>query len=168
LASEKDRVEHQLVVDEIVAILQACCASVETSTPPELVRLRTIAHLGTEIRGSLASADTPPSALELMALLHPTPAVGGVPREIALSQISELETFPRGPWAGPIGWVDATGDGVWMIGIRSALVNDERVRVTAGAGIVADSDPEAEFTETGVKLLPVLEAFDLNLASFAE
>jgi isochorismate synthase EntC len=93
-----------------------------------------------------------------VADLHPTPAVGGVPRDEALVCIAELESSPRGHWAGPVGWVDSSGDGQWMIGIRSATVNGASASLTAGAGIVAGSDPRAELEETTVKLVPVLEA----------
>ena len=96
--------------------------------------------------------------LGLLADLHPTPAVGGVPREEALAVIAELEPSPRGHWAGPVGWVDGSGDGQWMIGIRSAMVEGTQATLTAGAGIVAGSDPHAELEETTVKLVPVLEA----------
>ncbi len=95
-----------------------------------------------------------------MQHLHPTPAVGGTPRALALRAIADAEPVPRGYWAGPIGWVDAGGDGEWMIGIRSARLHpdDETVTLHAGSGVVADSDPEAEAAETDVKLGSVLES----------
>jgi isochorismate synthase EntC len=96
--------------------------------------------------------------LDLLATLHPTPAVGGVPTKEALALIDELEPTPRGRWAGPVGWVDAAGDGAWVIGIRSAAVAGRTAVLHAGAGIVEGSEPEAELEETTVKLAPVLEA----------
>jgi isochorismate synthase len=162
LASPKDRVEHQLVVDEIVAALRDRCAALSVPATPSLVRLRTVAHLGTLVQGTLRTrvgSDGPPSVLELLADLHPTPAVGGVPRSEALACIASLEPQPRGHWAGPVGWVDSAGDGEWMIGIRSATVVGRTVRLTAGAGVVAASDPRAELAETTVKLVSVLDAF---------
>jgi isochorismate synthase EntC len=102
----------------------------------------------------------PTTILELLERLHPTPAVGGTPRQGALAIIAEGEPVPRGYWAGPVGWVDGHGDGEWMIGIRSALLHGDGRTITlqAGAGIVADSDAEAEAAETDVKLSSVLES----------
>jgi isochorismate synthase len=159
LASSKDRVEHELVVEEIVAALQPRCDELAVPATPSLVRLHSIAHLGTLVEGTLrAERGHPASVLELLAALHPTPAVGGVPRPEALACIAALEPVPRAHWAGPVGWVDATGDGQWMIGIRSATVLGRTVRLTAGAGIVAGSDPQAELAETTIKLAPILDA----------
>ncbi len=110
---------------------------------PPLVALHTMAHLGTRIEGRLmAEGGAVPSALELVAALHPTPAVGGVPRAVALALIAALEPGPRGRWAGPVGWTDAAGDGDWMIGLRSAWLSGDCATLWAGAGIVAASDPE--------------------------
>jgi len=93
-------------------------------------------------------------------LVHPTPAVGGAPRELALATMAEGEPVPRGYWAGPVGWTDAEGDGEWMIGLRSASLHSDGETVTlhAGAGVVADSDPASEAAETDVKLATVLES----------
>lgn len=160
LASTKDRFEHRLVVEAVAAALRVRCAELSLPDEPSLVRLGSVAHLGTALRGTLrpGSGGATPSVLALLADLHPTPAVGGVPREEALACIAELEPSPRDHWAGPVGWVDATGDGQWMIGIRSATVRGTVATLTAGAGIVAGSDPRAELEETTVKLVPVLEA----------
>jgi isochorismate synthase EntC len=116
-----------------------------------------VAHLGTRVTGRLAS---PVPVLELLDRLHPTPAVGGVPRAEALKAIADGEPDDRGYWAGPVGWVDAEGDGEWMIGIRSARVDGDgtALALRAGSGIVAGSDPEAEAAETNVKLATVLDA----------
>jgi isochorismate synthase EntC len=117
-----------------------------------------MAHLGTRIEGRLLTEQgAVPSALELAVALHPTPAVGGVPRADALALIAALEPGPRGPWAGPVGWVDARGDGDWVVGLRSATLAGTTATIWAGAGIVAASDPESELAETTVKLTPVLE-----------
>jgi isochorismate synthase len=162
LASPKERVEHQLVVEEIVRALRPRCGDLSVPAVPSLVRLHTVAHLGTVVSGTLRDdldGGGPPSVLELLAELHPTPAVAGVPRDPALACIAQLETVPRGQWAGPVGWVDAAGDGRWMIGIRSATVRGPVAHLTAGAGIVAGSEPQAELAETTVKLAPVLDAF---------
>jgi menaquinone-specific isochorismate synthase len=159
LRSAKDREEHQLVVDQIAAILAGRCSELEVPDEPTLVPLRSIAHLGTRIVGRLASGPGgPPSVLSLVAALHPTAAVGGVPEEEAEAFIRATEVLPRDCWAGPVGWVDRAGDGDWVIGIRSALLGPRTVRLWGGGGIVADSDPKSELDETTLKLRPVLEA----------
>lgn len=160
LASAKDRAEHRLVVEAVATALGERCTELSVPEAPSPVRLGSLAHLGTPVRGTLRAGEggALPSVLALLADLHPTPAVGGVPREEALACIAELEASPRGHWAGPVGWVDAAGDGQWMIGIRSATVRGAIATLTAGAGIVAGSDPQAELDETTAKLLPVLEA----------
>ncbi len=159
LASAKDRAEHRLVVEQIVDALAARCASLSVPDEPTVVRLRSDARLGTLIRGTLgADYEKGDTALALLGLLHPTPAVGGVPRPVALERIAALEAAPRGFWAGAVGWTDAEGDGEWVLAIRSVELEDRRARVRAGAGIVADSDPQAELAETTVKLRPVVDA----------
>ena len=99
-----------------------------------------------------------PSALDLVAALHPTPAVCGTPREAARAAIAELEPFDRGCYAGPVGWVDARGDGEWAIALRCAELPGTTARLFAGAGIVADSDPEREFDETERKFRALLDS----------
>ena len=98
------------------------------------------------------------SALDLALALHPTPAVGGAPRAAALDAIARLEPFARGPYAGPVGWVDARGDGEWAVALRGAELDGSRARLLAGAGIVRGSDPDAEWAETQAKLEPMLHA----------
>jgi isochorismate synthase len=157
--SEKDRTEHRLVVDEIVNALERRCVALTVPAEPTVVRLRSDARLGTLIRGTLTK--TPPegdTVLSLLAILHPTPAVGGVPRAAALERIAALEAAPRGYWAGAVGWTDSGGDGEWVLGIRSVELEGRRALVRAGAGIVAESDPAGELAETTIKLRPVLDA----------
>ncbi|MDA8309531.1 MAG: chorismate-binding protein [Actinomycetota bacterium] len=159
LDSMKDRTEHELVVEEIVGTLGPRCADLQVPEEPTVVRLRSDARLGTLIRGTLTARPSPGgTALTLLALLHPTPAVGGVPRAAALDLIAALEAAPRGYWAGAVGWTDGAGDGEWVLGIRSVELEGRRALVRAGAGIVATSDPRAELAETNVKLRPVLDA----------
>ncbi|MGH9046264.1 MAG: isochorismate synthase, partial [Acidimicrobiales bacterium] len=123
LRSEKDHEEHELVVSDIARVLDPLCTELVVPGEPALVALHTMAHLGTRIEGQLMEErGRIPSALELAAALHPTAAVGGVPRDEALTLIRTLEPGPRGPWAGPIGWVGANGDGDWMIALRSATL----------------------------------------------
>jgi isochorismate synthase len=157
LGSTKDLEEHELVVADIAGVLDPRCSELVVPSQPSVVPLRTMAHLGTRIEGLLSERGGVPSVLELVAALHPTPAVGGVPRTEALALIKELEPGPRGPWAGPVGWVDAAGNGDWVVGLRSATLAGSTATIWAGAGIVAASDPEAELAETTVKLAPVFE-----------
>ena len=123
---------------------------------PEVVRIANIQHLATPIRAQLAA---PVAAVELAGMLHPTPAVGGEPQDVALPLIRALEGIDRGWYAGPVGWTDANEDGEFCVALRCALVEGALARCYAGGGIVADSDPAAELAETEVKLgalLPVL------------
>jgi menaquinone-specific isochorismate synthase len=160
LDSVKDGEEHRLVVDAIRHGLAPLTTDLHVPDRPELVHLHTITHLGTAVDGTLAAGPdgSLPSALHLVARLHPTPAVGGVPREAATALIRRLEPTGRGAYAGPVGYVDATGDGRWMIGIRAMSVDGSNVSMTAGVGIVAGSDPETERIETRLKLRAVFAA----------
>jgi menaquinone-specific isochorismate synthase len=127
----------------------------EFSPRPGVRRLANVQHLHTPIRAVL-----PPAVqlLEAVAALHPTPAVGGTPREAAIARIRGLEGFPRGLYAGAIGWINARGGGEFLVGLRSALVDGPRARLYAGAGIVAGSRPENEFAETELKFKAMQEA----------
>jgi isochorismate synthase len=157
--SEKDRAEHRLAVEEIVSTLERRCVALTVPAEPTVVRLRSDARLGTLIRGTLTAAPADgDTALAFLSLLHPTPAVGGVPRAAALERIAALESAPRGYWAGAAGWTDGNGDGEWVLSIRSVELGSERALVRAGAGIVEGSEPQAELAETTFKLRPVLEA----------
>jgi menaquinone-specific isochorismate synthase len=153
--SVKDTREHRFVVDAIVDVLGPVCAELDAGAP-EVAVFGPIAHLATPVRGTLAGEA--PDALALARMLSPTPAVGGTPRTAALDAIRELEGFDRGRYAGPVGWVDARGDGEWAIALRGAELDGTRARLVAGAGIVAGSDPAAEWAETQAKLEPMLRA----------
>jgi salicylate biosynthesis isochorismate synthase/menaquinone-specific isochorismate synthase len=156
LRSEKERHEHELVSRRIQRLLRPHSVWVEAAREPGLIKVANIQHLATPIRAQLTDAR---SAVELAALLHPTPAVGGEPRRRALELIAELEGMDRGWYAGPVGWMDAAEDGEFCVALRSALLRDRRAHLFAGAGIVADSDPASELAETEVKLgalLPLL------------
>jgi isochorismate synthase len=156
LRSVKDRSEHEIVVRRIKRALRPHSVWVSDEPEPGLVKVANIQHLATPIHAQLAE---PRSAVELAGLLHPTPAVGGEPRERALEVIAELEGMDRGWYAGPVGWMDAAEDGEFCVAIRSALLRDRTAHVYAGNGIVADSGPAAELAETEVKLgalLPLL------------
>jgi salicylate biosynthesis isochorismate synthase/menaquinone-specific isochorismate synthase len=156
LRSPKNRVEHQVVARRIERRLRRLAVWVEVESDPVLVKVANIQHLASPIHAQLAE---PRSAVELAGLLHPTPAVGGEPNGPALAAIGELEGLDRGWYAGPVGWMDAAEDGEFCVALRSALLRDRRAHLYAGAGIVADSDPEAELAETELKLdalLPLL------------
>ncbi|HWG02386.1 MAG TPA: isochorismate synthase, partial [Trebonia sp.] len=145
LASAKDNEEHAYAVTSMRESLAPLCAHLDTAARPELVRLPNLLHLGTPMRGKL-SGD--PSALELAAAVHPTAAVGGTPTAPAVELIRELEQMDRARYAGPVGWMDAGGDGEWCIALRCAQVDGNTVRLFAGGGIVAGSVPAAELAET--------------------
>ncbi len=158
LRSDKDREENEIVVRRIARALRPHSVWVTAAPEPALVRVANIIHLGTPIRAQLA---TPLSAVELAGVLHPTPAVGGEPGEVAARLIPALEGLDRGWYAGPVGWTDAAGDGEFCVALRCALVRGRLAHLYAGCGIVRDSDPVAELAETEVKLgalLPVLSA----------
>ena len=155
LASAKDRTEHAVVTDAIVAQLRAISDRVLVPSQPTVSSIGYIQHLRTPIAARLRARL---GALGVAARLHPTPAVAGAPRDAALRIIRAREGFDRGWYAGGVGWVDATGDGEFAVAIRSALVRGRNARVFAGAGIVAASQPEAELAETEAKLAPMLRA----------
>jgi isochorismate synthase len=156
-SSVKDGLEHRLVVDAVTDALRARGVDITAVTGPEVARLATVSHLATTIAGEVDPRSAP-SALELACALHPTPAVGGAPRDTALAMLLALETFERGRYAGPVGWVDARGDGEWAVALRCAELDGTTARLVAGAGIVAGSDPDAEWAETQAKLEPMLRA----------
>lgn len=155
LASAKDRGEHAIVVDAITAALGARCTTLSVPATPAVRTLRHVHHLRTTIAGTLRGPD---HVLELARALHPTPAVGGWPTPAAMAFIAEHEPAPRGWYGAPVGWFDATGDGELAVAIRSARLDGDRADVWAGAGIVADSEPAAEWDETWVKLRAMLGA----------
>jgi len=153
--SRKNGDEHAIVVNHLRAVLEACCDDVGMPPEPKLLRTRTVQHLCTELVARRRSA-APVSLLELASRLHPTPAVGGAPSEAALRWIARHEAVDRGWFAGPVGFLQSNGDGEFDVALRSALVRGRSATAWAGAGIVARSEPRAEFTETELKLRSVL------------
>jgi menaquinone-specific isochorismate synthase len=151
--SEKDVHEHELVADAIGDQLAPLATDIETGSRT-VRRLDTVQHLQTPIQAEL-TADT--HILSLVEALHPTPAVGGLPPDIALRTIRETEAFDRGWYAAPIGWLDADGDGTFAVAIRSALAGTQSATLFAGAGIVADSNPDEEWDELQLKYGPMLD-----------
>jgi menaquinone-specific isochorismate synthase len=156
LASGKDRREHAMVVDAVDAALRPHCEVLHVPAEPSIVPLRNVSHLGTLLTGRLRAEA--PSALDLALLLHPTPAVAGTPTADALAYIADAEGLDRGRFAGPVGWLDARGDGEWAVGVRSAELDGRRARLFAGVGVVADSVPDTELAETQLKLQALLAA----------
>ena len=155
-ASNKDAREHRFVVDAVHDVLAPLTTALDVPEVPEVEHFGNLAHLVTPIRGELAQPGL--DALALARLLHPSPAVGGTPTDAALRVIDELEPFDRGPYAGPVGWVDARGDGEFAVALRGAQIDGAHALLRAGAGIVAGSDPEAEWLETAAKFEPMLRA----------
>jgi menaquinone-specific isochorismate synthase len=149
LGRDKDRREHQLVVEHIVDRLAPYCAELVAEPMPRVRILRHLLHLETLIRARLVADH---HILDMATALHPTPAVAGVPVERSLELLSEVEAGERGWYAGPVGWFDQRGDGALSVALRSMLVGRCSARLFAGAGIVADSVPEAELEETRWKL----------------
>jgi isochorismate synthase len=156
VASAKDRQEHAIVVDAVAETLRPFCQELTWDPEPVLRETPNVWHLSTRFRGVLR--DPAVTALDLVAELHPTPAVAGEPTDAALDTIAELEPFGRGRYAGPVGWVDANGDGEWAIALRCAELRGDRAILYAGAGIVVGSEPEKEFDETERKFRAFLDA----------
>jgi isochorismate synthase len=153
--SRKNGAEHAVVVRHLQAVLESCCDDVLVAPEPVLLKTRTVQHLCTELRARRRS-DSPVSLLELVDRLHPTPAVGGEPRDAALQWLAENEAVDRGWFGGPVGFLQSDGDGEFAVALRSALARGRHATAWAGAGIVARSKPLAEFTETELKLRTVL------------
>ena len=156
LASTKDRQEHQVTIDMVHDTLLGWCSYVDYEAEPSVVAVANVQHLATLVEGRLSRPT--PSVLELVAALHPTPAVAGWPREDAVRWIGEHEGIDRGRYAGTCGWVDAAGNGTWAVSVRCAEISGDRARVFAGNGIVPDSDPPTELAETRAKLGALLSA----------
>ena len=156
LASTNTRDEHRHTIDMVHDTLLPWCSYLDEEAEPSIVAVANVQHLSTRLEGQLSEPIA--SVLDLVGALHPTPAVGGMPRAAALALIDELEGLDRGRYAGPVGWVDAEGNGTWAVGIRSAQIDGTRTRVHAGVGVVADSQAEQELAETRAKLQTMLGA----------
>lgn len=156
--SSKDREEHSYAARSVTEVLARHCASVNVPDEPSVLHLPNVMHLATDITGALS---TPVGVLDLVAELHPSAAVCGTPTLAAAHVIDELEGIDRGRYAGPVGWVDASGEGEWCIALRSAELSREdpaKLRLFAGCGIVAASDPASEWAESEAKLEPMRAA----------
>jgi menaquinone-specific isochorismate synthase len=155
--STKDLDEHRFAVQSVLAALQGHARGIAVSEMPFALKLPNLWHLASDVEGALADGS---SVLDLAAALHPTAAVAGSPTDAALATIAKLEGIDRRRYGGPVGWVDAAGNGKWAIALRSAEVaRDGSVTAYAGAGIVGESDPDRELAETRLKFRPIVEAF---------
>jgi isochorismate synthase len=152
LASEKDRAEHTVVVDDILGRLRTIADALDLPPGPVVQRFATVQHLATQITGTSGA-----TVLDLVDALHPTPAVGGSPTGDALAFIDKAEGLDRGWYAGGVGWASPSGDGEISLALRCALIHDDTARLFAGNGIVAASSAAAEFEETRLKLRPILD-----------
>lgn len=157
LGSAKDREEHRLSVDSVVRSLAPFCARLDHDSTPHLLRLANVQHLATTVTGELVE---PRSSVQLAGALHPTAAICGTPSNDALELIRTLEDLDRGRYAGPVGWMDAAGDGEWGIALRCAEIDGRRGRLFAGGGVVAGSRPEAELEETRMKFRAMLSVLE--------
>lgn len=159
LESDKDLHEHQVVAQAVEQGLRPFCRTLDAPEGPSLLSTATMWHLSSDIRGELLHHAT--HGLALAGALHPTPAVCGHPLAAARELIAELEPFARGYYTGMVGWCDEDGNGEWAVTLRCAQVHDRHVRLYAGAGIVADSDPASELAETEAKFRTMLQALGL-------
>lgn len=153
--SSKDLEEHEFAVRSVADALAPYCTSRNVPESPFVLHLPNVMHLATDVTGVLDDGTT---SLGLAAALHPSAAVGGTPTAEAVALIGEVEGMDRGRYAGPVGWTDARGDGEWGIALRCAEYDGARVRMFAGCGIVADSDPAAELAEAAAKFVPIRDA----------
>ena len=161
--SSKDLEEHKYAVQSVSQSLMPFCSSTNIPESPFVLHLANVMHLATDVTGVISDSLTPADLFALVGSLHPSAAVCGTPREIAKKVISDLEGMARGRYAGPVGWIDSRGEGELGIALRCAQINPEnkkQIRLFAGCGIVAGSDPKKEFAESQAKLLPIREALE--------
>jgi len=157
LVSGKDREEHRFAVESLVDALAPHVRDLVAPATPHTLELSNVTHLATDVAALLHDRS---DVLDLVGELHPTAAVGGTPTPVALDVLAELEEMDRGGYAGPVGWVDASGDGEWGIALRCAQLSGRTARLFAGCGIVAGSDPDAEVLEAQAKFVPVRDALE--------
>jgi isochorismate synthase len=155
LQDPKERSEHAFVVDALRDSFSGLCTRVIVDGEPRVERFPNVQHLLTRVHGQVRGGV---GALDLVQAVHPTPAMGGSPRAAALERIRDRERLDRGWYSGAFGWLDARGDGEFVVAIRSALVTSRTATLFAGCGIVADSDAPAEYAESELKLRPMLAA----------
>ena len=147
--------EHRFVVEQIKRRLQTIVSDIDISIKPEIFKLKNVQHLKTSISIQLENGK---NILDLVNLLHPTPAVAGTPMEKAKNVIREFELHDRGWYSGPVGWINPAGDGDFFVALRSAFVKNEEAHIFVGSGIVSESLPDQEWIETELKLQPIISA----------
>ncbi|ABM08949.1 MULTISPECIES: isochorismate synthase [Micrococcaceae] len=162
--SEKQRHEHEIAIDSLTRQLAPFSEAMNSHSEPFILELPNVWHLASDVKAELADIEGHvPTCLALINALHPTAAVCGTPTLVAGALIRKLEHLDRGPYAGPVGWLDAAGNGEWGIALRGAVIEDANtVRLYAGCGIVEGSQPEAELAETWAKFRPMLEALGIK------
>ncbi|MFM7776880.1 MAG: isochorismate synthase MenF [Actinomycetota bacterium] len=160
--SSKDLEEHEYAVRSVADALAPLCSSTNVPESPFVLHLSNVMHLATDVTGVLSDNSSPADIFDLVSRLHPSAAVCGTPTEIAKRAIDEIEGISRGRYAGPIGWIDANGDGELGIALRCGQIGNDgkSIRIYAGCGIVAGSDPEREYAESQAKLLPMRTALE--------
>ena len=160
--SSKDLEEHEYAVRSVADALAPLCSSTNVPESPFVLHLSNVMHLATDVTGVLSDNSSPADIFDLVSRLHPSAAVCGTPTEVAQRTIDEIEGISRGRYAGPIGWIDANGDGELGIALRCGQISSDAksIRIYAGCGIVAGSDPEREYAESQAKLLPVRSALE--------
>ena len=160
--SSKDLEEHEYAVRSVADALAPFCSSMNVPESPFVLHLSNVMHLATDVTGVLSDNSSPSDIFELVARLHPSAAVCGTPTEVAKRTIDDIEGISRGRYAGPVGWIDAKGDGELGIALRCGQISHDKksIRIYAGCGIVAGSDPEREYAESQAKLLPMRSALE--------
>ena len=158
--SSKDLEEHEYAVRSVADALEPFCTSTNVPESPYVLHLANVMHLATDVTGALAEKLSHVDAFTILEQLHPSAAVCGTPREQAAQLIAEIEGMSRGRYAGPVGWIDAAGDGELGIALRCGQINERAIRIFAGCGIVAGSDPAIELAESEAKLVPMRSALN--------
>ena len=156
--SSKDLEEHKYAVRSVAEALEPFCSSTNVPESPFVLHLANVMHLATDVTGALTETKQRVDAFSLLKSLHPSAAVCGTPRNIAFDIIDEIEGMNRGRYAGPVGWIDASGDGELGIALRTGQISGKEIRIYAGCGIVAGSNPEKELQESAAKMIPMKSA----------
>ena len=158
--SSKDLEEHEYAVRSVADALEPFCTSTNVPESPFVLHLTNVMHLATDVTGALAEKLAHVDAFTILEQLHPSAAVCGTPRQEAAALIAEIEESSRGRYAGPVGWIDASGDGELGIALRCGQINADSIRIFAGCGIVAGSDPDKELAESHAKFVPMRSALN--------
>ncbi|MEN9687672.1 MAG: hypothetical protein RL381_684 [Actinomycetota bacterium] len=158
--SSKDLEEHEYAVRSVAEALEPFCSSTNVPESPFVLHLANVMHLATDVTGALSESKQRIDAFSLLKSLHPSAAVCGTPRNIAFDIIDEIEGMNRGRYAGPVGWIDASGDGELGIALRTGQINGREIRIYAGCGIVAGSNPDKELEESAAKMIPMRSALE--------